>query len=107
PHVDLDLEAGQQGSRVLIQRTPVDAATARPAPQRLPTREDVLRHREVAAEIHLLVHGADAEALRFLCGSRSYRLSAESYCTCLQCRRAGQHLDECRLPGAVLPHERM
>ena len=59
-------------------------------------------------QIHLLVDGADAEALRILRGQRADRLAREQF-DAAGCGRAdaGQHLDQCRLAGAVLAHERV
>ena len=87
---------------------PVDAAAARPGPARITSGADVLRHRQVRA----------ADSLSW------YTALMPSCCACIgECGaigspseldaagigriHAGQHLDQRRLAGAVLAHERV
>ena len=62
--VDVEVQAGEQGARLAHHARAVDGLQPAPAAARVAAREDVLRHREVGAEVDLLVDGADAQLLR-------------------------------------------
>ena len=102
-HVDLQVQAGEQLARLRVHRRPVDA----PVLARIAPGEDVLGHREVRAEVHLLVHGTDAQALRLERRARLDGLAAQADGAGVGGVHAGEHLDERGLAGAVLPHQRM
>ncbi|MNU94852.1 hypothetical protein D3C71_848450 [compost metagenome] len=106
-HVDLQADACHQLTRTLVQRGPVDAKALCQSAARVAARKDVLGHREVGAEVDLLVHGADAQALR-----RQRRVGPHGFTAQLHLAAAGlqhtrQHLDQRGLARTVLPHQRM
>ena len=85
-------------------RLPVDPAAA----SRLVAEHDVLADGQVRAEVDLLVHGRDAGGLRVGGAAED---DGRSPATVIDAGvdgvDAGQRLDEGRLPGAVLAHERV
>ena len=64
-HIDVQPDARQQLAGALVHGSPVDAKTLQRAAARVAPGEHVLGHRQVGAEVHLLVDGADAELLCF------------------------------------------
>ena len=76
-------------------------------PAGLAAEHDVLGHGEVGEQVDLLVDGADAGLLR-LAGTRERDLPARHQdLTGVDRVDPGQRLDQGRLAGAVLPHQRV
>ena len=75
------------------------------APADLVAEHDVLGHREVLAEVDLLVHGADAGRLGLGGPREGQLLAGDPDGAGVHAVDAGQRLDERRLAGAVLPHQ--
>ena len=63
-HVDVEVQAREQRARVGVHARPVDAPQPGRAAARIAAGEDVLGHRQVRAEVDLLVDRADAQPLR-------------------------------------------
>ena len=74
---------------------------------RLTPDEDVLRDREVAHQVELLVDDADAELLRVLGRDRLVRLAVEEELALVDLVHAGEHLHQRRLAGSVLADQRV
>ena len=106
-HVDLQADARHQIAGALVQRGPVNAKALRNAAARIAARKDVLGHREVGAKVDLLVHSADAQALRGQRRVRPHRFSAQPHLPAARLQHARQHLDQRGLARTVLPHQRM
>jgi len=98
-----DAEALQQLAGALLHCLPVHA--------QLPAAADehVLRHREVRAERDLLIHGADAAALRLLRGVDADGAldPVDPDLSFVHGINAGQHLDERGLARAIFAHQRV
>ena len=86
---------------------PVDAAAANPGPPRIPAGADVFRHGQVGQQVAFLVHRADAEMLRMQRRVRRDGLAIEDDASRVGGVHAGEHLDQRRLAGAVLSHQRV
>ena len=92
-----------RAARARIAR-PVD----HPEPTRLAAERDVLGHRDVRQQVDLLVDRADARAAGPRAASRSARpIAVEPELARGQRERPGDRLDQRRLAGAVLAHERV
>ena len=102
-HVDLDVEALQDLASPAVHPVPVDAA---PAP-RFATDQQVLGHRQVRAEVDLLVDGADPELLGVERRSDGDLLAIEGDRARVGSLDAGQDLDQGGLACAVLPDQRV
>ena len=101
--VEVEVEPGQQLGRAPAHLAPPDAAEA----ARLAADEDVLRHREVRAEVDLLVDRADPGLLRLQGTGEGDRGAGQLDLARVDVVHAGEHLDERRLAGAVLAHQRV
>ena len=101
--VDREAEALQMALGAPVGRPPVDA----PAAARLVPEHHVLAHREVGAEVHLLVHGGDAGVLRVGRAGEALLVTADADGAGIHRIDPGESLDEARLAGAVLAHERV
>ena len=78
-----------------------------PEAARLAADVDVLGDREVRAEVHFLVDGADAPALRLVRAREEHAPPVELDRAAVDLVRPGQHLEQGRLAGAVLPEQRV
>ena len=87
----------------LAHALPVD----RSGPARFAAEHDVLGDAEVGQQVDLLVHRADARGLRLARRREVHELAVEPNLAGIQSKRAGQRLDQRRLAGAVLSHERV
>src|SRR5690606_5325924 len=96
-------EATEQFDDVAVLLGPVHPW---PAPQ-LPADEDVLRDRELAEELRLLVHGRDTTFDRVRGSPDPDGLAVERDRAGVQLLRTGQDLDQGRLAGTVLPDDRV
>ncbi len=101
--VDREVELGEDGGGA-----PAHLAVAQEAePGRLAVQEEVLRHREVRQQVHLLVDGGDAGPLRRLAGARRDGRAVERHRPGIARDDARHRLDQRRLAGAVLPEQRV
>ena len=80
---------------------PVDDA----GPAHLVAEHDVLRDREVVAEVDLLVHGADPRGLRLRGPGERALLAVDDDLPGVDRVHAGERLDQGGLAGAVLAHQ--
>jgi hypothetical protein len=101
--VDVDIERRQGARRFLAHQAGAD----QPEAPRVAAGAEVLGHREIGAEIDLLVDRADAELLRLLRGARGDGLAGEQDAAGVRLVEAGQHLDQRGLAGPVLAHQRV
>ena len=90
-------------SRPAVGGLPVDAE---PAPD-LVAEHHVLADRQVRAEVDLLVHDGDAGRLSIGRAVEPAVLTIDHDLAGIDRVHAGECLDQRRLPGAVLAHERM
>ena len=96
----------RSSAREQLRGPPAHLAPVDPAePARLAADEDVLRHRQVRAEVDLLVDGADPGLLRLQRAGEAHRLAVQRDRAGVDRVDAGQHLDQRRLAGAVLAHQ--
>ena len=102
-HVDVEAVVGEQraGERIGPRR----ATEAQPG--RLAAEIEVFRHRQVRQQVHLLIDRADAEPLGIGGIGRIDRRAVEPDLAGITRQDAGHHLDQGRLPGAVLAEEGM
>jgi hypothetical protein len=105
--VDLQLQPRQQRLRLALHAAPVNAPQAGRAAPRVVAGKDVLGHREVGAQVHLLVDRADAQLLRRRRRGRAHRLAVQQQLASVGREHAGEQLDQRRLAGAVLAHQRV
>ena len=84
---------------------PVNGPGAGQAPARVAAGKNVLGHRQIGAEVDLLVDGADAQALRVQRGRGADGLAIQAHIALVGGVHAGQHFDEGGLARAVLAHE--
>ena len=98
-----DPEAVEKLAGAFLHRLPVDASALAAAD------EHVLRHGEVRAERDLLVHGADAVALRLLRGVDDDGMidPFDPDLARIHGVHAGQDFDQRRFARAVFPHQRV
>ncbi len=97
--VDVVLQPAQQLRRPAVLAAMVDAA--QPAGQ-LAGHEDVLRHRQVGAEVQLLEHDADAVPHRVLRAVQHHRPAIDQDAALGRLLDSGDDLHQRRLAGAVL-----
>ncbi len=100
--IDLDLELAQDGVRPLVHVAPAH----QPAAAGL-VHEDVLRHGEVREHQGLLVDAGDAQRLRIGRAAQLDLLAVHQQLAGVRAVEAGHHLDQGRLAGAVLAHQRV
>ena len=101
--VEVEPEALQVPGRLAVRGLPVDAAAA----ARLVAEHHVLADREVRAEVDLLVDRRDAGVLGVGRGAEDALLARDRDGALVDGVDAGQRLDQRRLPGPVLAHERV
>jgi hypothetical protein len=99
--VDVEAEPVDQLGGLPAQPLPLDAAEA----GGFASDEDVLRHRQVGAEVDLLVDRADAGLLRLRRAGEPYGRAVQGDGAAVQGVDPGQHLDEGGLAGAVLAEQ--
>lgn len=97
--VDVQAEAVDELRRLLAHALPLDAARA----GGFTSDEDVLRHRQVGAEVDLLVDRADAGVLRLQRAADPHGLAVEGDGAAVQGVDPGQHLDQGGLPAPFSP----
>ena len=102
-HVGVNVDARERLGGLAAHHTPLDP----PPAARLAADVDVLRHREVRTEVHFLVDGADAPALRLERAAEENALALELDRAAVELVRARQDLEQGRLAGAVLPEQRV
>ncbi len=105
--IDVEIQAGEQGARLAHHARAVDGLQSAPAAARVAARVDVLRHREVGAEVDFLVDGADAQLLRCQRAGRRDGRPVQRERSRVRCDDAGEDLDQRGLARAVLPHQRV
>ncbi len=107
PEFDIDvhikLQPGERRAGVTAQRAPVHKTKF----PRLSAEPDVLRNRERGDEIHFLVNGADARALRVLRRSGRKSRAGERNRARIGRIHAGEDLDQRRFARAVFTEERV
>ena len=101
--VDVDVEPLQPLARELARRAPCNQSE----PARLAAEGQVLGHRHRRNEIHFLVNRADAEGTRLAGRADMDRAAVEPNLAPIAAQGAGQDLDQRRLAGPVLAHERV
>jgi ABC-type sugar transport system ATPase subunit len=101
--IDIDVVLGEQRLGLLLHRTGVDE----PESSRLAADIEILRHRQVRQEIHLLVDGADAQLLGVHGVAHRHGFAVKFDGPAVGLVDAGQHLDQRRLAGAVLAEQGM
>ena len=82
-------------------QAPADGPQAR----RLAAKADILGHRQVRDQVHLLVDGADAHGLGLHGACRLYSLAFQQHTAGVEGINAGEHLDQRALARAVLAHQ--
>jgi len=82
---------------------PVDRA----ALHRLPADKDVLRYRQVRAQVHFLIDRLDSRRFRVERSREAHGLPAQPDLASIMSEHARQHVDERRFARAVLAHQRM
>ena len=102
-HVQIEPVARQQGLRVPRHPPPV----GQPEPPRLAAEIQVLGHRQVLQQVHLLVDRPDPEALRLRHRARRDLGPVDADDPRVPRQRPGQDLDQGRLARAVLADQRM
>ena len=92
--------AQQRGGGLVHLAAPAEAERGR-----LVAEEDVLRHRQAVDQVQLLVHGGEAGPQRGDRGRERRRLVLPRDLAAVGLVRAGQHLDQRGLAGAVLAEQ--
>ena len=97
-HVDVEAELRQQrlGAPAHL------ALQHHPEARRLPAEKQVLRHREIGQQVHLLIDGRDTNIERGLGRARGDIDAAEPNDPRIARKYAGDHLDQGGFSGAVL-----
>ena len=100
--VDVEVDASRRCSRAALR---VRRQSTTPGPAHLVAEHDVLRDRQVVAEVDLLVHGADPGGLRLRGAGERALLAVDDDRPGVDRVHAGEGLDEGGLAGAVLAHQ--
>ena len=107
PRVDLGsmVRSSSPSSSVArrVHRAVVDPAEA----AGLTAQQNVLGHSQIGAEVDLLVDGADAGVLRLPRAAEPLLDAVDRDAARVDVVDAGERLDQRRLAGAVLPHQRV
>ena len=101
--VEVQPEVLQVASRLPVRRPPVDAASR----SGFVAQHHVLADREVGTEVHLLVDGRDACGLGVCRAAEDPGLAGDLDRAVVDGVLPGQRLDQGRLAGAVLTHQRV
>ena len=101
--VDIDIEPLQPFLGSLARPAPGDQAK----PARLPAEGQVFRHRHRRYEIDFLIDRSDAERTRLPRSADLDRVAVEANLAPVPAQGAGHDLDQRRLAGAVLAHQRV
>ena len=103
PRIDCQVELAEQFGGGGVHRAVVDPAEA----AGLTAQQNVLGHSQIGAEVDLLVNGADAGVLRLPRSAEPLLDAVDRDASRVDVVDAGERLDQRRLSGAVLPHQRM
>jgi len=101
----IEVQAREQRARLAQHARAVDGLQPGPAAAREAPGEDVLRHRQVGAEVDLLVHRADAQLLRGERGGGRDRPAVQRQGAAVGGHHAREDLDQRGLARAVLSHQ--
>ena len=105
--VNVQVQPGQQRAGFAVHAGPIDSPQTCRTLARVATGKNILGHRQVGAEVDLLVHRTDAQALRVQGGGGTDGLAIQAHFTLVGRVDAGQNLDKGGLARAVLAHEGM